>query len=117
MALRENGLWKLQYEWKKKELTLRRLGQEGDIFYRMGLGLIRPGGEYLKEDKAVYVAATIGGEYGFYRTLDDGQTFVRLNTEEQMYGEINSMEGDSQVYGRFYIATGSRGVLYGEPVE
>ena len=55
------------------------------------------------------------GEYGFYRSVDDGQSYVRLNTDKQMYGEINSVEGDSQVYGRFYIATGSRGVLYGEP--
>ncbi len=32
-----------------------------------------------------------------------------------MYGEINSIDGDKRVFGRFFLATGSRGVLYGEP--
>lgn len=97
-------------------ITVRRLSREGDIFYRMGLGVLRPGGDYCKEDKAIYTAAVIDGVYGFYRSEDDGRTFVRLNTDRQMYGEINSVEGDSRVYGRFYLATGSRGILYGEPV-
>ena len=80
----------------------------------MGLGVIRPGADYYKDDKAIYTAATIDGIYGFYRSTDEGRTYTRLNTDAQMYGEINSLEGDSRTYGRFYIATGSRGVLYGE---
>ena len=56
-----------------------------------------------------------GGVYGFYRSTDDGAAYVRVNAEDQMYGEINSMDGDSRVFGRFYIGTGSLGVLYGEP--
>lgn len=115
LALKEQGLWKYEYDREKKQLTLTRLGREGDVFYRMGLGVGREGGDYLREAKAIYVAARIDGSYGFYRTVDEGKSYVRLNTEKQMYGEINSMEGDGQEYGRFYIATGSRGVLYGEP--
>ena len=116
LAMKENGLWKLSYDKESDELRVKRLGKEGDIFYRMGLGVKRPGGDYATEDKAIYVAAAIEGVYGFYRSTDDGASFVCLNTDRQMFGEINSMEGDSQSYGRFYIATGSRGVLYGEPV-
>ena len=54
------------------------------------------------------------GQYGFYRTLDEGKTFERLNTERQMYGEINSIDGDCRVFGRFYLATGSNGVKWGD---
>lgn len=115
MALRDQGLWKMLYDPAGGVLTLNKLSRKGDIFYRMGLGLCRPDGDYLQEAKALYVSAVIDGVYGFYRTEDEGRTYVRLNTEKQMYGEINSIEGDSQVYGRFYLATGSRGVLYGEP--
>ena len=97
-------------------ITAVRLSKDGDIFYRLGLGVLHPGGDYYKEGKAIYTAAVIDGVYGFYQSLDDGQTYTRLNTDRQMYGEINSVEGDSRVYGRFYLATGSRGVLYGEPV-
>jgi hypothetical protein len=116
LALKEHGLWKLHYDKKTDRITLTKLSKEGDTFYRMGLGVIRPGGSYYQEDKAIYTAARIDGTYGFYRSTDDGQSFVRLNTDRQMYGEVNSIEGDSQQYGRFYIATGSRGVLYGEKI-
>lgn len=115
MALGEHGLWKLYYDMGKDDISVIKLGADGDIFYRMGLGIIRPNGDYYKENKAIYTAAKIGGKYGFYRSVDDGKTFVRLNEDNQMYGEINSMEGDSRVYGRFYLGTGSRGVLYGMP--
>lgn len=139
MALGEYGLWKFRYDVEIEErtegsrsagdpglseadrrLTSRiaavRLSRDGDRFYRLGLGILRPDGDYYHENKAIYTAAVIDGEYGFYQSLDDGQTYTRLNTERQMYGEINSIEGDSRVYGRFYLATGSRGVLYGEPI-
>ncbi|MBQ6806558.1 MAG: endoglucanase [Lachnospiraceae bacterium] len=114
MALKEHGLWKLKYDVEKDDICVTKLSRKKDIFYRLGLGVLRPDGNYYKEDKAIYTSAVIDGVYGFYRSVDEGKTFVRLNGENQMFGEINSMEGDSQVYGRFYVATGSRGVLYGE---
>lgn len=115
MALKENGLWKLHYDKEKDDIAVTKLSAPGDTFYRVGLGILRPDGSYAEENKAIYSAAKIDGEYGFYRSVDDGKTFVRLNSEKQMFGEINSIEGDSRVYGRFYLGTGSRGVLYGEP--
>lgn len=128
MALGTYGLWKFEYgaehidkaeniDTEEKKLTAFRLSKDGDIFYRIGLGVLRPDGDYYEEDKAIYTAAVINGEYGFYQSLDDGKSYARLNTDRQMYGEINSVEGDSRVFGRFYLATGSRGVLYGEPVQ
>jgi hypothetical protein len=126
MALREHGLYRLDYNKQTDQVSLKKLSRDGDIFYRMGLGVPRPdedgadSGDISESGAdgipAIYTAATINGIYGFYRTTDEGRTFVRLNTENQMFGEINSIEGDSRTYGRFYIATGSRGVLYGEPI-
>ena len=115
MALKENGLWKLHYDKEKDDIDVTKLSAPDDIFYRVGLGILRPDGDYAGEDKAIYTAAVIDGEYGFYRSVDDGKSYVRLNSADQMYGEINSIEGDSRVFGRFYLGTGSRGVLYGEP--
>ncbi len=114
LALGAHGLWKLLYDKTKNDMRVIKLSRPNDIVYRLGLGVGRPGGDYAAEQKALYVSAVIDGEYGFYRSADEGQSFVRLNTAEQMFGEINSMEGDSRVYGRFYVGTGSRGVLYGE---
>ncbi|MBE6023382.1 MAG: endoglucanase [Cellulosilyticum sp.] len=117
MALGEHGLWKMTYREEEDCLTLCKLSKEEDVVNHLGLGVLRVDGDYLKEDKALYISGTIEGVYGFYRSLDDGKNWTRLNTEKQMFGDINSIEGDSRCFGRFFIATGSVGVLYGEPID
>lgn len=117
LALREHGLWKLIIDAHAGSVKATRMGKESDVFYRVGLGLKDENASYYTDDKALYVYAQIDGMYGFYRTLDEGISFVKLNTEKQMFGDINSIEGDSQVFGRFYIGTGSRGILYGQPAD
>ena len=115
MALGQHGLWKMIYEAQKDTINLKCLSQEGQAVYHLGLGPIREGGEYLKEDKALYISGVVEGQYGFYCSLNEGKTWTRLNTDKQMFGDINSIEGDSRCFGRFYLGTGSVGVLYGEP--
>ena len=56
------------------------------------------------------------GVYGFFRSFDDGHTWEKINDERQQFGDINSIDGDSRCFGRFFIATGSFGLKYGEPV-
>lgn len=117
MALAAEGLWKLQYHAESDSFAATKLTEEGESVFRVGLGLGREGGSYVGEPKAIYFCGTIEDCYGFYRTLDEGSTCARLNTAEQMYGEINSMDADKRVFGRFFLATGSRGVLYGEEIK
>lgn len=116
MALGESGLWKLEYNSDTDVIKTTRLSREGDLVFRMGLGLLSPESDYYKENKAVYLNGCIDGIYGFYRTLDEGKSYERLNTDRQMYGEVNSIDGDCRVFGRFYLATGSNGVKYGEQI-
>lgn len=115
LALGEEGLWKMKYLQEADTLRLEKLTNKEDAIYRIGLGILRESGDYFNEEKALYVCAMIDTHYGFYRSLDDGKSWAKLNTEQQMYGDINSIEGDSRTFGRFFIATGSRGVLYGLP--
>lgn len=112
MALREHGLWTLQYADGK--FTAKRLSAEGDWVYRAGFGLGEKGGDYITGHKAIYMNAIIGGEYGFYRTFDDCKTCERINTDNQMFGEIISIDGDCRTFGQFYLATGSFGLIYGK---
>ena len=70
--------------------------------------------DYLTHEKVLYLCGVIGNQYGFYRSLDDGISYERINTKDEMFGDINSIEGDKRVFGRYFIATGSRGILYGE---
>lgn len=108
------GLWKLEFNKTNGEMMVKRLSNEGDVFFRMGLGIIRKGSDYFKDNKAIYVSAIIDGVYGFYRSFDDGKSFEKLNDKDHLFGEINSLEADKRTFGRFFIATGSRGVIYGE---
>lgn len=112
LAVGEEGLWKLEYN-NDSGVRLNRLTAPGITVYRMGLGLGAPAGDYYRDPKAVYFNGIVEGQYGFYRTLDEGKSFERLNTDRQMFGEINSIDGDCRIFGRFYLATGSNGVKYG----
>lgn len=116
LALGEHGLWKYCYDAENDRIGLHKLSKEKDAVYRMGLGLHHKGSHYLTDEKAIYFCGEIDGEYGFYRSFDEMESVERINTPEQMYGEINSIDGDCRTFGRFFIATGSRGLLYGEPM-
>lgn len=112
MALGVHGLWTLDYADGRFLAT--RLSAEGDQVFRAGYGLGEPGGDYITGHKAIYLNGVISGEYGFYRTQDDGATYTRLNTDRQMYGHIISIDGDCRNFGQFYLATGCYGLLYGK---
>lgn len=60
----------------------------------------------------IYFCGTVDGVYGFWKSLDGDWT--RVNTDSQQFGQIRSICGDPRAYGRFYIATGSFGGIYGE---
>ena len=114
LACNVKGLHKLVYNKNTKSASVEKLSAEGDEVYRLGLGLLKEGEDYITSNKAIYICAKIDGVYGFYRSFDDGKTYERINTDKQMYGEVNSLDADKRTFGRFFIATGSRGVLYGK---
>jgi len=108
MALGENGLYKCSYSSSTSTFEYVRLTNEGENCYRVGVGIGKNG------KLALYFNGVIEGTYGFYRTFDEGETFQRINDDNQMFGEINSIDADKNVFGRFFLGTGSRGVIYGE---
>ena len=110
------GLWKLQIDAESRKVSAVRLTKEQESVYRMGLGILRPDGDYKAENKAIYICGVIDGIYGFFRSLDDGKTWEKINDDSQMFGDINSIDGDCRTFGRYYIATGSFGLKYGEQV-
>lgn len=114
ISMIKDGIWKMIYDKASDSLTFKKLTNSGDTFYKIGLG-INKDSDYLTGNKAVYAAATIDGVYGFYISTDECKTWCRINNDHQMFGDINCVCGDSRVFGRFYIATGSRGLIYGDP--
>ncbi len=107
----EKGLWKLCYPKESEYVEFNRISKEGDKIFRQGMG--KPAG--MHSCNTLYVSGIIEGEYGFYRSTNEGKSWKRINNEKQMFGDIRSIVGDPREFGRFYIATGSRGILWGEP--
>lgn len=60
----------------------------------------------------IFFCGIYKGVYGFYRLTEN--KCIRINTDSQQFGQIRSICGDPRAFGRFYIATGSFGAVYGE---
>ena len=41
------------------------------------------------------------------------EAWEKINNDSQMFGEIKSIDADKKVFGRYFIATGTRGLKYG----
>ncbi|WP_372494454.1 xyloglucanase [Actinoallomurus purpureus] len=82
--------------------------QEAD---NVGFGKAATGKTY----PALYVIAKIGGVRGIFRSDDSGATWVRINDDAHQWGNIGAaITGDPRVYGRVYVATNGRGIIYGD---
>jgi len=113
IATGEEGLWKITFHKDRKTADFERVTKKGDFIFRQGMGKEAPNSSC----KTLYVNGIMDGEYGFYRSFDEGKSWQRINNDRQMFGDIRSIVGDPREFGRFYIATGSRGVLWGQPTE
>lgn len=79
----------------------------------VGFGKEAPGQSY----PAVYIWGTVGGVLGIHRSVDEGATWERINDDDHEYGGPGNGQfviGDMNVYGRVYMSTAGRGIVYGE---
>jgi hypothetical protein len=112
-AMNVDGLWKITYDKASDEFKAEKLSSGKDAVYCVGLGILPDTDEYVNNDKALYVCAIINDIFGFFRSFDYGKTWEKLNDKTQMFGEIKSIDADKKVFGRYFIATGTRGLKYG----
>jgi xyloglucan-specific exo-beta-1,4-glucanase len=78
----------------------------------VGLGKAATNGTY----HTLYIWGTVSGVTGIFRSTDEGVTWVRVNDDAHEYGGIGNgqfVAGDMNVYGRVYMSTGGRGIVYG----
>ncbi|QSR19797.1 hypothetical protein CA833_21880 [Novosphingobium sp. KA1] len=89
----------------------QRTGQAITI-ERYGLGKAAPG----RKDAALFALGTLGGLRAVWRSIDGGTTWQRINDEAHQWGlRIRVISGDPRQFGRIYIGTDGRGIVYGDP--
>lgn len=103
----KGGLWHSTDGGKKWE---RVLPDVITVAKQVGLGAPATGQNY----PSVYVGGVVGGLRGFFRSDDEGKTWVRINDDAHQYGNVSVINGDSRIYGRLYVGTNGRGILYAE---
>jgi hypothetical protein len=77
----------------------------------IGFGKAAPGKSYM----TLYISAQIGGVRGIYRSIDAGATWVRITDSQHQFAYTGPMiTGDPRVFGRVYLCTNGRGIIYGD---
>jgi xyloglucan-specific exo-beta-1,4-glucanase len=77
----------------------------------MGFGMAAPGKSY----PALYVAGTMGALTAIFKSDDTGATWVRINDDQHQWGtRFEAITGDPRFYGRVYVGTNGRGIVYGD---
>jgi photosystem II stability/assembly factor-like uncharacterized protein len=79
----------------------------------VGFGVAAPGAT----SPAVYVVGTVNGMYGIFRSDDAGASWVRINDNAHQFGALGTITGDPRIYGRVYIGTQGRGIVYGDLIR
>jgi hypothetical protein len=93
-------------------VSFRKLGgvQRADS---VGFGKAAAGARY----PALYLIGTVNGVTGIFRSVDGGTTWTRINDDRNQFGGTvgGVITGDPEVFGRVYVGSNGRGVLYGDP--
>lgn len=67
-----------------------------------------------KSYPTVFLAGTVNGVTGLFRSIDAGTTWVQINDAEHQWGGVSLVVGDPRTFGTVYLGTnGARGVIYG----
>ncbi|HJQ30759.1 MAG TPA: xyloglucanase [Pyrinomonadaceae bacterium] len=78
----------------------------------VGFGKAATGQTYM----ALYAVAQVAGVRGIFRSVDAGSSWVRINDDQHQWGRAGdtAITGDPRIYGRVYLGTNGRGIIYGD---
>ncbi len=77
----------------------------------LGLGKAKDG----SDSPTLFLSGKVGGKSGLFRSDDGGRNWQRIDDDAHRYGRIRIIAGDPRVYGRVYLGTHGRGIVYGDP--
>jgi photosystem II stability/assembly factor-like uncharacterized protein len=67
---------------------------------------------------ALYAIGERDGMAAVWRSTDGGGLWTRINDDQHQWGlRFRVIEGDPKQFGRVYIGTDGRGIVYGDPIR
>ena len=79
---------------------------------QLSFGKAAPGSNY----PTLFAIAEHQGKRGIYRSTNQGKSWQLLNNSQHQYGQrFRTLSGDPKHFGRVYVGTDGRGIVYGEP--
>lgn len=79
--------------------------------YGIGFGKAASGASY----PTVYIAGTVSGERGIFRSIDQGSTWQYLTDNPLgIYNQVLTINGDMSIFGRVYVGFNGNGFAYGD---
>lgn len=80
----------------------------------LGFGKAPRGQDY----PALFAVGETGGTTAIWRSDDQGASWIRVNDARHEYGRaFRCIAGDPRVFGRVYVGTDGRGIVYGDPMK
>lgn len=78
----------------------------------LGFGKAAPGASY----PAIYMTGIVAGVQGVFRSTDAGNTWTRINDDAHQWAWTGqTITGDPNIFGRVYLGTNGRGIVFGDP--
>jgi photosystem II stability/assembly factor-like uncharacterized protein len=79
-----------------------------------GLGKAAPGASA----PALYAIGSKDSLTAIWRSIDGGASWTRINDDQHQWGlRFRMLTGDPRTFGRVYLATDGRGIVYGDPLQ
>jgi photosystem II stability/assembly factor-like uncharacterized protein len=107
--------------WISSSAGLHRSLDAGATFTRLAhvnVALAVGFGRPVRDDAypAVYLSGKVDGKAGLFRSDDAGESWLTISDDQHAFGWIGFIAGDRRSYGRVYLGTGGRGIVYGDPL-
>jgi photosystem II stability/assembly factor-like uncharacterized protein len=83
------------------------------VAHAIGFGRAAAGQSY----PAIYLLGTVGTTAGIFRSDDGGSSWIRINDDAHQFAWAGPIIGDPRIYGRCFLGTNGRGILYADPAS
>jgi xyloglucan-specific exo-beta-1,4-glucanase len=65
----------------------------------------------------LFISGNVNNVIGIFRSTNAGKSWTRINDDHHQWGSIGTVVGDPRVFGRVYLGTNGRGIIYGDPAS